>query len=122
MCGEGLRCPGKGSGVRQRRVGTHSPVPIPSHPIPSLPSPGLYQELHLEQLTVAELSGKLAELLALPPGQILRLSRQGPAGIHVLVSDAVRTRGQPGRGGTEPAPSRPLGDPSAGAGPGLSPS
>ncbi|XP_062364267.1 transcription factor CP2-like protein 1 [Cinclus cinclus] len=50
---------------------------------------GLYQELHLEQLTVAELTGKLAELLGLPPGQILRLSRQGPAGIHVLVSDAM---------------------------------
>uniref|UniRef100_A0A8C3DAK1 Uncharacterized protein n=1 Tax=Corvus moneduloides TaxID=1196302 RepID=A0A8C3DAK1_CORMO len=60
--------------------------------------PGLYQELHLEQLTVAELTAKLAELLGLPPGQILRLSRQGPAGIHVLVSDAVRARGQ-----TEPA-------------------
>ncbi|XP_041883924.1 transcription factor CP2-like protein 1 isoform X2 [Corvus kubaryi] len=51
--------------------------------------PGLYQELHLEQLTVAELTAKLAELLGLPPGQILRLSRQGPAGIHVLVSDAM---------------------------------
>ncbi|XP_027522209.1 transcription factor CP2-like protein 1 [Corapipo altera] len=50
---------------------------------------GLYQELHLEQLTVAELTGKLAELLGLPPGQILRLSRQGPSGIHVLVSDAM---------------------------------
>ncbi|CAN8202300.1 unnamed protein product [Coccothraustes coccothraustes] len=50
---------------------------------------GLYQELHLEQLTVPELTGKLAELLGLPPGQILRLSRQGPAGIHVLVSDAM---------------------------------
>ncbi|KAM4756606.1 transcription factor CP2-like protein 1 isoform 4-T4 [Cyanocitta cristata] len=50
---------------------------------------GLYQELHLEQLTVAELTAKLAELLGLPPGQILRLSRQGPAGIHVLVSDAM---------------------------------
>uniref|UniRef100_A0A8C3NXZ4 Grh/CP2 DB domain-containing protein n=1 Tax=Cyanoderma ruficeps TaxID=181631 RepID=A0A8C3NXZ4_9PASS len=41
------------------------------------------------QLTVAELTARLAELLALPPGQILRLSRQGPGGIHVLVSDAM---------------------------------
>uniref|UniRef100_A0A8D0KWV3 Grh/CP2 DB domain-containing protein n=1 Tax=Strix occidentalis caurina TaxID=311401 RepID=A0A8D0KWV3_STROC len=54
---------------------------------------GLYQELHLEELTVAELSGKLAELLGLPVAQILRVSRQGPSGIHILVSDAVRTRG-----------------------------
>ncbi|TRZ13106.1 hypothetical protein HGM15179_014009 [Zosterops borbonicus] len=51
--------------------------------------PGLYQELSLEQLSVPELRGKLAELLALPPGQILRLSRQGPGGIQVLVSDAM---------------------------------
>ncbi|XP_074748112.1 transcription factor CP2-like protein 1 isoform X5 [Strix uralensis] len=50
---------------------------------------GLYQELHLEELTVAELSGKLAELLGLPVAQILRVSRQGPSGIHILVSDAM---------------------------------
>ncbi|XP_077046858.1 transcription factor CP2-like protein 1 isoform X4 [Agelaius phoeniceus] len=50
---------------------------------------GLYQELHLQQLTVPELTARLAQLLGLPPGQILRLSRQGPAGIHVLVSDAM---------------------------------
>ncbi|XP_030822090.1 transcription factor CP2-like protein 1 [Camarhynchus parvulus] len=50
---------------------------------------GLYQELHLQQLTVPELTARLAELLGLPPGQILRLSRQGPSGIHVLVSDAM---------------------------------
>lgn len=62
------------------------------HPIP-VPSPGLYQEVHLEELTVAELAGKLAELLGLPAGQILRVSRQGPSGIHILVSDAVRTKG-----------------------------
>lgn len=58
-------------------------------------SPGLYQELHLEELTVAELTGKLAEMLGLPVGQILQVSRQGPSGIHILVSDTVRTRGCP---------------------------
>ncbi|XP_040473372.1 transcription factor CP2-like protein 1 isoform X2 [Falco naumanni] len=50
---------------------------------------GLYQEVHLEELTVAELTGKLAELLGLPVGQILRLARQGPSGIHILISDAM---------------------------------
>ncbi|XP_075631641.1 transcription factor CP2-like protein 1 isoform X5 [Balearica regulorum gibbericeps] len=50
---------------------------------------GLYQEMHLEELTAAELTGKLAELLGLPVGQILRVSRQGPSGIHILVSDAM---------------------------------
>lgn len=70
------------------RVPAHCPVPEPS--------PGLYQEVQLEELTTAELTGKLAELLGLPVGQILRVSRQGPSGIHILVSDAVRT----GEGGT----------------------
>ncbi|XP_010584000.1 PREDICTED: transcription factor CP2-like protein 1 [Haliaeetus leucocephalus] len=50
---------------------------------------GLYQEVQLEELTAAELTGKLAELLGLPAGQILRVSRQGPSGIHILVSDAM---------------------------------
>lgn len=49
--------------------------------------------MHLEELTVAELTGKLAELLGLPAGQILRVSRQGPSGIHILVSDVVRREG-----------------------------
>ncbi|KAM6189705.1 LOW QUALITY PROTEIN: transcription factor CP2-like protein 1 [Sarcoramphus papa] len=52
---------------------------------------GLYQEVHLEELTAAELTGKLAELLGLPAGQILRVSRQGPSGIHILISDAMIT-------------------------------
>ncbi|KAM6114822.1 transcription factor CP2-like protein 1 [Phoenicopterus ruber ruber] len=50
---------------------------------------GLYQEVHLEELTAAELTGKLAELLGLPAGQIQRVSRQGPSGIHILVSDTM---------------------------------
>ncbi|XP_019326439.1 PREDICTED: transcription factor CP2-like [Aptenodytes forsteri] len=50
---------------------------------------GLYQEVHLEELTVAELTGKLAELLGLPAGQIQQVSRQGPSGIHILVSDTM---------------------------------
>ncbi|XP_074018882.1 transcription factor CP2-like protein 1 [Numenius arquata] len=50
---------------------------------------GLYQEVQLEELTVAELTGKLARLLGLPVGQILRVSRQGPSGIHILVSDTM---------------------------------
>uniref|UniRef100_A0A8B9S0H7 Grh/CP2 DB domain-containing protein n=1 Tax=Accipiter nisus TaxID=211598 RepID=A0A8B9S0H7_9AVES len=62
---------------------------VPAHcPVPEL-SAGLYQEVQLEELTTAELTGKLAELLGLPAGQILRVSRQGPSGIHILVSDAM---------------------------------
>ncbi|XP_054080625.1 transcription factor CP2-like protein 1 isoform X2 [Rissa tridactyla] len=77
-------CSGTGvvvGGCGEGGVPAHCPVPVPS--------PGLYQEMHLEELTVAELTGKLAELLGLPAGQILRVSRQGPSGIHILVSDMM---------------------------------
>ena len=82
-----LRYVGRRGAAQGRRVHARCPLPIP------VPSPGLYQEVHLEELTAAELTGKLAELLGLPAGQILRVSRQGPSGIHILISDAVRTRG-----------------------------
>lgn len=91
-------------------VGMEGPHSLPPpHPPPVL-SPGLYQEVHLEELTVAELTGKLAELLGLPAGQIQQVSRQGPSGIHILVSDVVRTRGDTWACWT-PQPSQPLGVP-----------
>lgn len=84
---------------------------VPAHrPVPEL-SPGLYQEVQLEELTTAELTGKLAELLGLPAGQILRVSRQGPSGIHILVSDAVRTGGDTSGQCQTLQPSRSLGSP-----------
>uniref|UniRef100_A0A8D2Q4F4 Grh/CP2 DB domain-containing protein n=1 Tax=Varanus komodoensis TaxID=61221 RepID=A0A8D2Q4F4_VARKO len=49
----------------------------------------IYQELYLEELTATELTNKLAELLSLPANQIQQVSRQGPTGIHILVSDQV---------------------------------
>ncbi|XP_072502384.1 transcription factor CP2-like protein 1 isoform X2 [Notamacropus eugenii] len=51
---------------------------------------GSYQQVYLEELSTAELTGKLAELLSLPANQIHRLFCQGPTGIHVLISDLVR--------------------------------
>ncbi|XP_043818483.1 transcription factor CP2-like protein 1 [Dromiciops gliroides] len=48
-----------------------------------------YQQVYLDELSTAELTGKLAELLSLPANQIHRLFRQGPTGIHVLISDLV---------------------------------
>uniref|UniRef100_A0A8D0BHM6 Grh/CP2 DB domain-containing protein n=1 Tax=Salvator merianae TaxID=96440 RepID=A0A8D0BHM6_SALMN len=54
----------------------------------SLPK-AMYQELYLEELTAAELTNKLAELLSLPVNQIQQVSRQGPTGIHILVSDQM---------------------------------
>ncbi|XP_036611517.1 transcription factor CP2-like protein 1 [Trichosurus vulpecula] len=50
---------------------------------------GSYQQVYLDELSTAELTGKLAELLSLPANQIHQLFRQGPSGIHVLISDLV---------------------------------
>uniref|UniRef100_A0A4X2KG48 Grh/CP2 DB domain-containing protein n=1 Tax=Vombatus ursinus TaxID=29139 RepID=A0A4X2KG48_VOMUR len=49
-----------------------------------------YQQVYLEELSTAELTGKLAELLSLPANQIHQLFHKGPTGIHVLISDLVR--------------------------------
>uniref|UniRef100_A0A4X2KDW4 Grh/CP2 DB domain-containing protein n=1 Tax=Vombatus ursinus TaxID=29139 RepID=A0A4X2KDW4_VOMUR len=51
---------------------------------------GSYQQVYLEELSTAELTGKLAELLSLPANQIHQLFHKGPTGIHVLISDLVR--------------------------------
>uniref|UniRef100_A0A8C2E958 Transcription factor CP2-like 1 n=1 Tax=Cyprinus carpio TaxID=7962 RepID=A0A8C2E958_CYPCA len=50
----------------------------------------VYHALYLEDLTVLELTEKIANLYNVPSQQILRVYRQGPTGIHVLVSDEVR--------------------------------
>uniref|UniRef100_A0A8C4Y700 Grh/CP2 DB domain-containing protein n=1 Tax=Gopherus evgoodei TaxID=1825980 RepID=A0A8C4Y700_9SAUR len=48
-----------------------------------------YQEVYLEELTATELTSKLAELLSLPANQIQQVSKQGPMGIHILISDLM---------------------------------
>lgn len=53
------------------------------------PVSAFYQELYLEELTATELTNKLAEMLSLPANQIQQVSRQGPTGIHILVSDQM---------------------------------
>ncbi|XP_062964970.1 transcription factor CP2-like protein 1 [Cynocephalus volans] len=57
--------------------------------VPKNPDSGFYQEICLDELSAAELVGKLAELLALPASQIHRLFHQGPGGILILLSDQV---------------------------------
>ncbi|XP_077315596.1 transcription factor CP2-like protein 1 isoform X1 [Lithobates pipiens] len=49
----------------------------------------LYQEIYLENATVAELTNKLADLFSVPANHILRISRTGPHGIHILLSDTI---------------------------------
>uniref|UniRef100_A0A8C3SXR7 Grh/CP2 DB domain-containing protein n=1 Tax=Chelydra serpentina TaxID=8475 RepID=A0A8C3SXR7_CHESE len=48
-----------------------------------------HTEVYLEELTATELTNKLAELLSLPANQIQRVSKQGPTGIHILISDLM---------------------------------
>ncbi|XP_073711550.1 transcription factor CP2-like protein 1 [Misgurnus anguillicaudatus] len=50
----------------------------------------VYHALYLEDLPVFELAEKIANLYDVSSQQIHHLYRQGPTGIYVLVSDAVR--------------------------------
>ncbi|XP_063281531.1 transcription factor CP2-like protein 1 [Pelobates fuscus] len=50
---------------------------------------GLYQEVYLEEVSAAELTNKLADLLSVPANHIQQISRSGPHGIHVVLSDTM---------------------------------
>lgn len=51
--------------------------------------PAVYQALYLDELTLLDLSEKIAMLYSITPQQITRIYRQKANGIHVLVSDEV---------------------------------
>uniref|UniRef100_A0A7N8XY87 Transcription factor CP2 n=1 Tax=Mastacembelus armatus TaxID=205130 RepID=A0A7N8XY87_9TELE len=53
------------------------------------PSGSLYHAIYLEELTAAELTEKIAQLFNISPRQINQIFKQGPTGIHVLVSDEM---------------------------------
>lgn len=55
----------------------------------ALPSCLVYHAIYLEELTAVELTEKLAQLFSISPRQIIQIFKQGPTGIHVLVSDEV---------------------------------
>uniref|UniRef100_A0A673G319 Transcription factor CP2-like n=1 Tax=Sinocyclocheilus rhinocerous TaxID=307959 RepID=A0A673G319_9TELE len=50
----------------------------------------VYHAIYLDELTAVELTEKLAQLFSISPRQISQIFKQGPTGIHVLVSDEVR--------------------------------
>uniref|UniRef100_A0A8C8F6C7 Grh/CP2 DB domain-containing protein n=1 Tax=Oncorhynchus tshawytscha TaxID=74940 RepID=A0A8C8F6C7_ONCTS len=50
----------------------------------------MYHAIYLEDLTAVELTEKIAQLFNISPRQISQIFKQGPTGIHVLVSDEVR--------------------------------
>ena len=52
----------------------------------------VYHALYLEELTAAELIRKMASVCCLPLGTINQVYRQGPTGIHILLSDQVPTQ------------------------------
>lgn len=58
-------------------------------------NPAVYHALYLEELTAAELIRKMASVCNLPLGTINQVYRQGPTGIHILLSDQVRTNPGP---------------------------
>ncbi|XP_078072691.1 upstream-binding protein 1-like isoform X1 [Mustelus asterias] len=49
----------------------------------------VYHAIYLEELTTAELAKKIATIFNISPNQINQVYRQGPTGIHVLVSDQM---------------------------------
>ncbi|KAB0380945.1 hypothetical protein FD755_008729, partial [Muntiacus reevesi] len=54
----------------------------------------VYHAIFLEELTTLELIEKIANLYSIAPQHIHRVYRQGPTGIHVLVSNESRNGGQ----------------------------
>ncbi|KAK5864168.1 hypothetical protein PBY51_001129 [Eleginops maclovinus] len=49
----------------------------------------VYHAIYLEELTSSELTEKIAQLFNISPRQINQIFKQGPTGIHVLVSDEM---------------------------------
>lgn len=49
----------------------------------------VYHALYLEELTAAELIRKIASVCDVPLGRIHQVYRQGPTGIHILLSDQM---------------------------------
>uniref|UniRef100_A0A673W8F7 Transcription factor CP2 n=1 Tax=Salmo trutta TaxID=8032 RepID=A0A673W8F7_SALTR len=52
-------------------------------------SSAVYHAIYLEDLTAVELTEKIAQLFNISPRQISQIFKQGPTGIHVLVSDEM---------------------------------
>ncbi|KAM6294387.1 alpha-globin transcription factor CP2 isoform 3-T3 [Aegotheles albertisi] len=49
----------------------------------------VYHAIYLEELTTVELTEKLAQLFSISSQQISQIYKQGPTGIHVLISDEM---------------------------------
>ncbi|KAE8626754.1 hypothetical protein XENTR_v10006734 [Xenopus tropicalis] len=49
----------------------------------------VYHAIYLEEMTAIELTEKIAQLFSISPHQINQIYKQGPTGIHVLISDEM---------------------------------
>ena len=49
----------------------------------------VYHAIYLEELTAVELTEKIAQLFSISPHQISQIYKQGPTGIHVVISDEM---------------------------------
>ncbi|XP_064203212.1 upstream-binding protein 1 isoform X2 [Anguilla rostrata] len=49
----------------------------------------VYHALYLEEMTASELTRKIASVFSLPLSQITQVYRQGPTGIHIVLSDQM---------------------------------
>uniref|UniRef100_A0A8C2IVJ6 Upstream-binding protein 1 n=1 Tax=Cyprinus carpio TaxID=7962 RepID=A0A8C2IVJ6_CYPCA len=49
----------------------------------------IYHALYLEEMTACELTRKISSVLALPLSHISQVYKQGPTGIHILLSDQL---------------------------------
>lgn len=54
-----------------------------------VPLGAVYHAIYLEELTAAELTEKIAQLFSISSRQISQIYKQGPTGIHVLISNEV---------------------------------
>uniref|UniRef100_A0A673I8D9 Upstream-binding protein 1 n=1 Tax=Sinocyclocheilus rhinocerous TaxID=307959 RepID=A0A673I8D9_9TELE len=52
-------------------------------------SKNVYHALYLEEMTACELTRKISSVLALPLSHINQVYKQGPTGIHILLSDQM---------------------------------
>lgn len=49
----------------------------------------VYHAIYLEEMAASEVTRKLASVFNIPLHQINQVYRQGPTGIHIIVSDQV---------------------------------
>lgn len=52
-------------------------------------TPSVYHAIYLEEMVASEVARKLASVFNIPFHQINQVYRQGPTGIHILVSDQM---------------------------------